>query len=186
MRTLQRIDVMEPKQLSQELREGKSPHMLRRRWIIGLSMLGGSMGQAVTLYQTGVIKHLPDPPGQKIFDADRVDASNYAYSRFNSPDGPLMIANYALTAWLASMGGIDRARRNPLIPIAMGVKLLFDGILTAELAREEWNENKAFCEYCQVATLCSIASIVLAVPEVSTAVLTLLGRSEKNTASTQK
>ncbi|HEY9890420.1 MAG TPA: vitamin K epoxide reductase, partial [Candidatus Sericytochromatia bacterium] len=30
---------------------------------------------------------------------------------------------------------------------------------------------KAFCEYCQVATVCSIASIVLAVPEVMTAVL---------------
>lgn len=41
---------MNPKQLSEELRQGKNPHMTRRRWIIGLSMLGGSMGQAVTLY----------------------------------------------------------------------------------------------------------------------------------------
>jgi uncharacterized membrane protein len=172
---------MEPQQLSQELREGNNPYMTRRRWIIGLSMLGGSMGQVVTLYQTGIVKHLPDPP-VPLFDADKVDASNYAYSRFNSPDGPLMVANYALTAWLASMGGIDRARRNPLIPIAMGVKLVFDGVLSAELAREEWNENKAFCEYCQVATLCSLASIVLAVPEVMTAVRTLLGR-DKNAAT---
>lgn len=43
---------MEPKQLSQELREGKNPHMSRQRAIIGLSMFGGSMGQLVTLYQT--------------------------------------------------------------------------------------------------------------------------------------
>ena len=135
------------------------------------------MGQVVTLYQTGIVKHLPDPP-VPLFDADKVDASNYAYSRFNSPDGPLMVANYALTAWLASMGGLDRARRNPLIPIAMGAKLLFDGVLSLELAREEWNENKAFCEYCQVATLCSLASIVLAVPEVMTAVRTLLGQDK--------
>jgi uncharacterized membrane protein len=172
---------MEPQQLSQELREGNNPHMTRRRWIIGLSMLGGSMGQVVTLYQTGIVKHLPDPP-VPLFDADKVDASNYAYSRFNSPDGPLMVVNYALTAWLASMGGLDRARRNPLIPIAMGAKLVFDGVLSAELAREEWNENKAFCEYCQVATLCSLASIVLAVPEVMIAVRTLLGR-DKNAAT---
>ncbi len=68
---------MDPKQLSEELRQGKNPHMTRRRWTIGLSMLGGSMGQAVTLYQTGIVNHLPDPPGQKLFDADRVDASNY-------------------------------------------------------------------------------------------------------------
>lgn len=59
--------------------------MTRRRAIIGLSMLGGSIGQLVTLYQTGIVSHLPDPPGQKLFDADRVDASNYAYK--NSTQG---------------------------------------------------------------------------------------------------
>jgi len=172
---------MNPQELSQELRQGKNPNMTRRRAIIGLSMLGGSMGQIVTLYQTGIVDHLPDPPGQELFDADRVDASNYAYSRFNSPDGPIMVLNYALTAWIAAAGGLDRARRNPLLPLAMGVKILIDGIVSAELAREEWSENKAFCEYCQVATVCSIASIVLAVPEVVTAVGTLLGRRDRDT-----
>jgi len=39
-------------------------------------MLGGSMGQAVTLYPTGSVNHLPSPPGQKLFDADRVDTFN--------------------------------------------------------------------------------------------------------------
>lgn len=170
---------MNPTQLSEELRKGNNPHMTRRRWIIGLSTLGGSMGQLVTLYQTGIVSHLPDPP-VPIFDADKVDASNYAYSRFNSPDGPLMVGNYAVTAWLASAGGLERARRNPLIPIAMGIKLVFDSALSAELAREEWKENKAFCEYCQVATVCSLASLVLAVPEVVEAFRTLFGR-EKNT-----
>ncbi|MDZ4872538.1 MAG: hypothetical protein CLLPBCKN_001926 [Chroococcidiopsis cubana SAG 39.79] len=174
---------MEPTQLSQELRKGQSPDMTRRRWIIGLSTVGGAMGQLVTLYQTGVVSHLPDPPGQQLFDADRVDASNYAYSRFNSPDGPLMTLNYALTAWIASAGGIDRARRNPILPIAMGVKLLFDGVLSLELAREEWNENKALCEYCQVATFCSLVSIILAAPEVMAATRTLLGRREDVKAS---
>ncbi|MBW4564856.1 MAG: vitamin K epoxide reductase family protein [Mojavia pulchra JT2-VF2] len=173
---------MNPKQLSHELRQGKNPDMTRRRWIIGLSMLGGSMGQLVTLYQTGIVSHLPDPP-VPFFDADRVDASDYAYSRLNSPDGPLMVANYALTAWLASAGGLDRARRNPLIPIAMGIKLVIDSAVAAELAREEWAENKAFCEYCQVATVCSLASLVLALPEVTSAIRTLLGRGDKNTAT---
>lgn len=173
---------MEPKQLSQELREGKDPHMSRRRAIIGLSMLGGSMGQVVTLYQTGIVKHLPDPP-VPIFDADKVDASNYAYSRFNSPDGPIMVLNYALTAWIASAGGLDRARRNPILPIAMGIKILIDAVVSTELAREEWSENKAFCEYCQVATVCSFASLVLAAPEFFTAARTLLGHQDKNAAT---
>lgn len=173
---------MEPQQLSQELRKGQNPHMSRRRAIIGLSMLGGSMGQLVTLYQTGIISHLPDPPGQTLFDADRVDASNYAYSRFNSPDGPIMVLTYAITAWLAAAGGLDRARRNPLLPIAMGIKILVDVVTNLELAREEWSENKAFCEYCQVATVCSLTSLVLAAPEVIAATRALLGQGDENTA----
>jgi uncharacterized membrane protein len=171
---------MEPQQLSQELRQGKNPYMSRRRAIIGLSMLGGSMGQLVTLYQTGIVSHLPDPPGQQIFDADRVDASNYAYNKFNSPDGPIMVLTYAITAWLAAAGGLERATRNPLLPIAMGIKILIDVVTNVELAREEWSENKAFCEYCQVATVCSFASLVLAAPEVLAAARTLLGRRDKN------
>jgi uncharacterized membrane protein len=177
---------MEPQQLSQELRQGQNPHMSRRRAIIGLSMLGGSMGQLVTLYQTGIINHLPDPPGQQIFDADRVDASNYAYSRFDSPDGPIMVFTYAITAWLAAAGGLDRARTNPLLPIAMGIKILVDCVTNVELAREEWSENKAFCEYCQVATLASFASLVLAAPEIMTAVRTLLGQRDQDTADTRQ
>lgn len=65
----------------------------------------------------------------------------------------------------------------------MGVKLLFDSVVAAELAREEWSENKAFCEYCQMATLCSFASLVLAVPEVADAVRTLLGLLEEDTTA---
>lgn len=65
--------------------------------------------------------------------------------------------------------------------IAMGIKLVLDGAINVELAREEWIENKTFCEYCQVAAVCSIASIVLAVPKVVTAVGTLLGRRNQDT-----
>lgn len=173
---------MEPQQLSKELREGTSSDLERRRWIMGLSMLGASMGQIVSLYQTGVLKELPDLPIPFV-DSDRVDASNYAYSRLNTPDGPLMLINYGVTAWLTSTGGENRARENPLIPVAMGAKLLVDCIASAELAREEWSENKAFCEYFQVATLCSFASLALAVPEVMSAVRTLMGQPDRANAS---
>lgn len=170
---------MEPQQLSQELREGTSPDLERRRWIVGLSMLGSSMAQIVTLYQTGVLKQLPDLPIPFV-DSDRVDASAYAYSRLNTPDGPLMLLNYGITAWLATTGGENRARENPLVPIAMGAKILIDSVAAAELAREEWSENKAFCEYCQIATLCSFASLALAMPEVVTAFQTLMGQPVEN------
>jgi len=84
---------MDPQQLSRELREGDSPD-LTRRWIIGLSLFGAAVGQIVSLYQISILKHLPDPP-LPIFDADRVDASNYAYKRAQTPDGFAMTASYA-------------------------------------------------------------------------------------------
>ncbi|MBD1915237.1 MULTISPECIES: vitamin K epoxide reductase family protein [Cyanophyceae] len=168
---------MNPTQLSNELRNGSSPDLERRRQIIGLSMLGAAIGEVITLYQTGVVKELPSLPGS-FFDANKVDASEYAYSRFNSPDGPLMTINYGITAWLASMGGENRGREQPLIPVAMGAKLLFDALLTTELAREEWAENEALCEYCQVATLATFASLAIAIPEITTAVQTLMGKTD--------
>ena len=48
--------------------------------------------------------------------------------------------------------------------------------MALELAREEWNENKAFCAYCQVATLCSLLSVALSMPEMGSAIQTLRGR----------
>jgi len=167
---------MNPRKLSRELREGETPDLYRRRWIIGLSVVGTAMAQIVSLYQTGIVRRLPDPPLPG-FDSDRVDASDYAYSRLSSPDGPIMLASYAVTAWLAAAGGKDRARDQPILPIAMGLKILGDAAVAVELGREEWQENKALCAYCQVATLCSLVSVALALPETRRALRTMLGRS---------
>lgn len=159
---------MHPRQLSQELREGDSPELNYRRWIIGLSMVGTTMAQFVSMYQTGILGDLVDPP-LPLIDSAKVDASDYAYSRLETPDGFMMLVNYGITAWLAGAGGKDRAKDTPLLPIALSVKTLIDSLVALELAREEWNENKAFCAYCQVATLCSFASFALSLPEAMTA-----------------
>lgn len=164
---------MNPSQLSRELRLAQTPDLHRRRWIIGLSLLGTVMAQAVTLYQTGVIRRLPDPPLPGI-DSNKVDASDYAYKRLNTPDALMMLVSYSATAWLAAAGGKDRATETPLLPIAMGLKVLGDTAFALELGREEWKENKALCAYCQVATLASLASLPLAFPEVRRAVSTLV------------
>jgi hypothetical protein len=47
---------------------------------------------------------------------------------------------------------------------------------TVKLAREEWSENRAFCAYCQAATLASFASVAFALPEAGKAARHLLGR----------
>ena len=169
---------MNPSQLSHELRNAKTPDLQRRRWIVGLNLLGAAMGQVVSLYQTGIVPRLPDPPGD-LFDATKVDASDYAYKRYNTPDGLIMVSTYAATAWLAGAGGKNRAEETPLLPLAMGAKLLYDVGTTVQLAREEWQENKALCQYCQVATAATLASAALAVPEVLHAVNTLRDASHR-------
>ena len=166
---------MNPTQLSRELREGQSPDLTNRRWIIGLSLLGTVAGQVVTMYQTGIIKRLPDPPLPYV-DSNKVNASDYAYKRFDTPDAVLMIITYGLTAWLASAGGKDRAEKQPWLPIALGLKTMADTATNIQLAKEEWAENKAFCAYCQTASALSIASMALAVPEMMKAARKLLNR----------
>ncbi|MDX2232102.1 MAG: vitamin K epoxide reductase family protein [Leptolyngbyaceae cyanobacterium bins.349] len=172
---------MEPRQLSLELRKGNNPDLSRRRFIVGLSMLGATMAEAVSLYQVGIIPDLPDPP-LPLIDSSKVDASDYAYRYFDTPDGFMMLTNYSITALLAAAGGANRAVQAPFLPIALAVKTLFDSILALWLARIEWKENEAFCAYCQVATLCSIASFVLALPEANRAVQLLMGKRKPEDA----
>jgi uncharacterized membrane protein len=168
---------MNPTQLSEELRYGQSPDMNRRRWIIGLSLVGVALGQIVTLYQTGIIHHLPDPPVGP-FDSDKVDASDYAYKRLQTPDAVGMISTYGITTALAAAGGVNRAVDNPALPISLLAKTLGDVATNLTLAKEEWKENKALCFYCQMATVASVATVALAVPEAVTAVKNLLGKKK--------
>ena len=116
---------MPPRALSQDLRLHAGPDMRRRRWLVGLSLFGMAIGQVITLYRTGTIRHLPDPP-LDLFDSERVNASDYAYKRLQIPDAMLMIGTYAATAALAAAGGRDRAERMPLLPVALAAKTLFN------------------------------------------------------------
>lgn len=159
------MDRLAPATLSRELRLGRSPDMARRRWSVGLSLVGAAIGGVVTLYQTGIIRRLPDILPGRIFDAETVDASDYAYKRLQVPDASLMILTYATTAALASAGGAKRAARQPALPIAHAAKAWYDFATCLKLGREEWAENKALCSWCQVATLISGITAALSLPE---------------------
>lgn len=172
---------MEPRQLSLELRKGNNPDLSRRRLIVGLSFLGGAMAEAVSLYQVGVVDKLPDPPIPYI-DSNKVDAADYAYSFFDTPDGFLMLLNYSITAALAGAGGANRATQAPWLPIAMAGKTLLDSITALWLARIEWKDNEAFCAYCQAATVFSLVSFALSIPEANTAIRFLLSNQKTDIA----
>ena len=85
---------MDPTRLGRELRTDPRADMRRRRAQVGLNLACAAIGGIVAAYQTGLIWRLPDPPVGP-FDSERVDASDYAYKRLDTPDGLLMALTYA-------------------------------------------------------------------------------------------
>ena len=166
---------MTPTQLSRELRLAQTPDLRRRRAVVALSNVGALAGVVVSLYQTGMISHLPDLPG-KLRNADKVDASDYAYKHARTPDALMMTVSYGVTAWLAGAGGKDRAKALPVLPVALAAKVAGDACFALKLGREEWRTNKALCWYCQSATLASLASVPLVLPEAAKGLRRLFGR----------
>ncbi len=53
---------MTPEQLSRELRLGSGRFLQQRRKVLGLSLIAVGAMMPISLYQMGVIKHLPEPP----------------------------------------------------------------------------------------------------------------------------
>ncbi len=164
-----------PEELSQQLRHGSGEYMAQRRGIVSLSLVAiGSMG-LITLYQMGVIKHLPEPPIPGL-DADKVDASSEAYSRFSTPDGILGVGNYAITMGLAAMGGQERARNQPWIPLILAAKVGFDVSQAIRLFFDQKTKQRAFCSWCLLAAGTTLAIVPLTIPETLAAIRELKQR----------
>ena len=160
---------MTPKQLSRQLREDGDHSLARRRGIVACGLAAaGAMG-VITLYQIGIIKHLPEPPLPG-FDADKVDASEEAYSYFQTPDAFIGLGSYAATMGLAAMGAKNRAETRPWLPLVLLAKTTADAAQAARLTIDQWTKHKAFCFWCLLAAAATFAALPLAVPEAVEAV----------------
>jgi hypothetical protein len=102
----EQIKHRETQQLRRELQGSNESDLNVRRAIIGLSLVGMGAMTAVSLFQTGIIKHLPDPP-IKDFDSDKVNSSDTAYA-LGVPDGTLSLASLAANIPIAAFGGANR------------------------------------------------------------------------------
>lgn len=163
------VELLPPDQLSRELRQDQSDDLRRRRAGIALSFAGAAIGAIVGAYQTGLLRRLPDILPGRIWDAEKVDASDYAYANLQQPDGPMMLVNYGLTAMAISAGGTDRARQNPALPLVAAGKAAADLVLTSVMAVIEWRQNQKLCSWCQVATAISATTFALTLPEAGKA-----------------
>lgn len=163
---------MTPEALSRELRLGSGRFLRLRRKVLGLSLVAAGSMMPITLYQMGVIRHLPEPPLPRL-DADAVDAAPEAYAILATPDAVLGLGSYAMTAWLAAIGGEDRARTQPWIALALAVKVALDTAIGAKLTVDQWTKHRAFCSWCLLATAASIATVPFVIPEARAAMTRL-------------
>ena len=162
-------------ELGCELRKGAGPFLKQRRGILGLTLFSSAVLAGVALYQTGILKRLPQPHW-RAFDTEKVNGSAEAYSILGVPDGLLGLASYAVTACLAGAGSADRSRVKPLLPIAMGLKLLTDAVFAGKLTLDECRKFHAFSIWSLLAAGATFTAFPLAIPETRAAIHHLLER----------
>jgi uncharacterized membrane protein len=169
----------QPQDLRKELQQGDTPDLQNRRAVIVASLAGIASMTAVTLLQTGIIKHLPDPPIGN-FDSDRVNSSDTAY-RFGLPDGPVSLASLALNIPIAAFGGAERARKYPWLPIVAAAKAAAEAVAAGWYFYQMPAKEKAWCGYCISGALANFAIAALTIPEAREALSVLSKRKANNT-----
>lgn len=161
----------EPQELRRELQESKSEELNRRRKIIGLSLLGMAAMGAVSLFQTGIVKHLPDPPIEG-FDSDKVNSSETAYA-LGVPDGTVSLASLAANIPIAAFGGENRAEEQPIVPILAAGKALTEAAVAGWYFYQMPTKEKAWCGYCIAGALINVGIAWLTLPEAKRALKSL-------------
>lgn len=144
-----------------------STNSKRRKWVIGISTVGAIAGNLVSLLQHKVIETPTKPSVLGVAAQEAVEATN---AKIDMPDALINLINYGLTAWLARAGGKKRAKNQPFLPIAMGVKTIADSAVALEMAREDWEKNHKIGTYPQIAAFASLSAAAVAVPEMVTGV----------------
>jgi uncharacterized membrane protein len=154
------------RELRRDLQRGSSTELSLRRAIIGTSVVGMASMVPVTMLQTGLVHHLPDPP-LRAFHSDAANSSLIAY-KYGLPDGSTAVASFALNIPLAAFGGADRALKKPLVPLIAAGKAAIDAATSAWYFNE-MRKGKKWCPYCILGAICSFTVFVMTLPEARSA-----------------
>jgi uncharacterized membrane protein len=138
-----------------DLVRSETNDLARRRLVVGLSLASAALMALGALRQTGVIGHLPDPPGP--FDSDAVVTSDAAYP-MGIPDAPFATVSLAASAALASVGGARRWRKMPWLPPLSMAKAGIDLMGAVYYVTLMPTKLNRWCSYC-LATAAGIAGV---------------------------
>jgi uncharacterized membrane protein len=175
---LARNGKLTPQQLRHQLQHEHTSDLKRRRSIIAWSLVGIGCMTAVTLLQTGIVKHLPDPPFGN-FDSDRVNSSDTAY-RLGAPDGSISLASLAANIPIAAFGGANRVQTKPWVPLVAAVKAAGEALAASWYFYQMPAKEKAWCGYCIVAAIANIGIAALTIPEARKALAVLRNENRSN------
>ena len=173
MNKLSKNENNEMQKLRRELQESVNSDLNVRRAVIGLSLVGIAAMTAVTLFQTGVVKHLPDPPIEG-FNSDKVNSSDTAYA-LGVPDGALSLASLAANIPLAAFGGANRATDMPLVPLAAAAKATVEAAVAGWYFYQMPTKEKAWCGYCIIGAMTNWGIAALTLMEAKNAWKSLKG-----------
>ncbi|CAA9484732.1 MAG: hypothetical protein AVDCRST_MAG13-1376 [uncultured Solirubrobacteraceae bacterium] len=128
------------------------PELRRRRRVVGGTMLSTLCMGVASLYQTGVVRRVPELPLGP-FDANRVEASAQAYQVLRMPDAPLAVVSFGLTAALAAAAGAGAGREVQVVRVALGAKALVDIAYSLKLMSDQVTKHGKLCSWCLTTTV---------------------------------
>jgi uncharacterized membrane protein len=128
-----------------------------RRSFALLSAIGLLDFVPISLYQLGVIRHLPDLPG-KLFDSDYVNASKEAQVA-GVPDGPLSLLMYAANLVLVA-GALKKKKKRNVFDYLIAGNALGQAAGGAYYLYNMATEQKKICPYCVTGALINFAALV--------------------------
>ncbi|MEX2572681.1 MAG: vitamin K epoxide reductase family protein [Balneolaceae bacterium] len=111
----------------------------------------------VSLYQMGVIRHLPDIP-VKWFDSDKVNASGDAHVA-GMPDGPVSLMMYAANL-VCTAGAIRRKKQWNVMDCLVAGNTLGQAAGGAYYLYKMAAEQKRVCLYCITGAAINFATVL--------------------------
>ena len=98
-----------------------------------------------------------------------IDLLGFNSIAFGVTAGTLVDGSYAVTLGLAALGGPDRARTRPWVPLALAGKVALDALQAGKLTWDQWARHRAFCSWCLLAAGATLAMVPLVLPEARAA-----------------
>ena len=127
------------------------------RRIVLYSSIGLADFIPISLYQLGVIRHLPDPPG-KIFASDKINGSKDAQIA-GVPDGVVSLLMYSATIALAG-GALARIVKPELARILLGGVLIGQAAGAGYYLYNMATVQRKICPYCVAGALMNFLALV--------------------------